>query len=318
VEIVRIAPGRAAGLAGPAVTVGNFDGVHRGHQALLSAAVARAGEDGRPVVVLAFEPHPARVLQPERAPASLMTVGQKAETLAELGASALALLPFTAQTAKAPPDAFAREVLAQALGARHVVVGEGFRFGANRGGGVGDLVRLGRELGFEVLAVPALFSGGTPISSSRIRQRLAEGDVAGAAELLGRGYFVDGSVVRGDGRGRTLGIPTANVAPENEVLPAAGVYACRVRTPQGPGAPAVANLGHRPTFGGTSPRLEVHLLDFDADLYGQQIRVTFVERLREERAFGSAGALVKQIEEDVKEARTRLCPAPGEGRGAEV
>jgi len=314
VQIVRIAPGTPAGFVRPAVTVGNFDGVHRGHQALLSAALARNGEDAGPVVVLTFDPHPSRILQAERAPAALMTLAQKAEVLGEMGASALAVLPFTAETAQASPESFARDVLAAAVGARHVVVGETFRFGASRSGDVGGLVRLGRDLGFDVLAVPALVAGGTAISSSRIRQLLGRGDVAGAAELLGRGYFVDGTVVKGDGRGRTIGIPTANVATENEVLPLSGVYACRARTPGAAPRSGVANLGHRPTFGGKALGLEVHLLDFDGDLYGQELRVTFVERLREERAFASAADLVKQIGDDIQEARRHLHAAPGEGR----
>ena len=292
-----------------AVTVGNFDGVHRGHQTLVARAVARAREAGERAVVLTFEPHPARVLDPAGAPAALSTPAQKEELLAGLGVDRLAVLPFDAAVAALSPEAFAREVLAEALGARHVVVGESFRFGHRRGGDARRLAALGEELGFSVSAVPAVLERGGPVSSSRVREELARGDVAAARALLGRPYFVDARVARGDGRGRTIGVPTANLEPENEVRPARGVYAGRCRIPGGATRVAVVNLGERPTFGGGRATVEAHLLDFDGDLYGERVRLEFHARLRDEERFAGALALVARIREDVARARA-LVPGP--------
>jgi riboflavin kinase/FMN adenylyltransferase len=247
------------------------------------------------------------VLKPERAPRSLMTLAQKAELLAALGVDVLAVLPFTPALASLSPREFATRVLVGELRAQSVVVGEGFRFGKARAGDVVELDHLGRELGFEVVAVSAVLHEGRRVSSTRVRESLLEGDVAAAAVLLGRPYFVDGRVVRGDGRGRTLGIPTANLALENEIVPKEGVYAVRVGLPAGgPPRAAVANLGRRPTFGGGEATVEAHLLDFEDDLYGQRLRVFFVERLRDEKAFPGKDALVAQIGADVLQARRVL------------
>jgi riboflavin kinase/FMN adenylyltransferase len=310
-ERVRLDKLSPRGWAGTAVTVGNFDGVHRGHQALVREAVSGARAASGTAVALTFDPHPSRVLSPERALASLMTLDQKAEVLAGLGVDRLAVLPFTREVAEKTPEAFAREVLAVALGARLVVVGSNFRFGRAREGDVGQLEALGRALGFAVRAVEPVWHAGGPISSSRVREALARGAVASARELLGRSFFVDGLVMRGDGRGRGMGIPTANLEVVNETLPRAGVYACRVRLPDGAELAAVANLGRRPTFGGEATTLEAHLLDFEGDLYGADLRVAFVERLRDERRFPGPDALVAQIRADVAEARRVLNQAGG-------
>ena len=297
----------------PAVTVGNFDGVHRGHQSLVAVAVDEARARGGCSVALTFDPHPSRVLSPDRAPASLMTVDQKAEALSGLALDRLAVLPFTFGLSRETAADFARRVLAEALGARVVVVGEGFRFGRGREGDLALLARLGLDLGFEVRGSPPVMHEGAPISSTRIREALARGAVAAARAMLGRPFFVDGPVVRGAGRGRGLGLPTANVAVVNETLPARGVYAgwCRVLGP--PAAPgteraqaAVVNIGHRPTFGGGGLAVEAHLLDFGGDLYGRTLRVLFAERLREERAFDGAEALVRQVRDDIARAREML------------
>jgi riboflavin kinase/FMN adenylyltransferase len=289
------------------VTVGNFDGVHRGHQALALAALARARSRHEGCLALTFDPHPAVVLNPERAPRSLVTLSQKAELLEALGVDVLAVLPFTPGLATFSPRDFAARVLVHELRAQSVVVGEGFRFGRARAGDVAELERLGQELGFEVVAVSAVLHDGRRVSSTRIRESLLQGDVATAAVLLGRPYFVDGQVVRGDGRGRTLGIPTANLALENEITPKEGVYAARVAWPAGgPPRAAVANLGRRPTFGGGEVTVEAHLLDFEDDLYGQWLRLSFVERLRDEKAFTGREALVAQIQADVLQARRVL------------
>jgi riboflavin kinase / FMN adenylyltransferase len=312
-ERVRIGTLAPLGWPPPAVTVGNFDGVHRGHQALVSAAVARAQAAGGLSVVLTFDPHPARVLRPAHAPAALTTLAQKEELLAGLGVDRLAVLPFDAQLARLSPEEFARAVLRDTLGARAVVVGESFRFGHRREGDAQALVELGGRLGFDVHALPAVLEGGRPVSSSRIRSELAHGHVAAADALLGRPYFVDAAVVRGVGRGRTIGVPTANLAPENEILPAPGVYAGHCRLGGGDSWPAVANLGRRPTFGGGDLFLEAHLLGFEGDLYGTRVRLSFQERLRDEERFPSKEALVARIRDDIARARELLSASRGGG-----
>jgi riboflavin kinase/FMN adenylyltransferase len=310
---VRVGDRAAAGSAPAAVTVGNFDGVHRGHQALVSEAVSRATERSGLSVALTFDPHPARVLRPERAPAALNTLAQKEELLAGLGIDRVAVLPFDASVAGLSPEAFARGVLRDALGARDVVVGESFRFGHGRAGDVRSLADLGRRLGFSVRAVPVVVEEGSPVSSSRVRDALAGGDVGAARALLGRAYFVDAHVVHGEGRGRAIGVPTANLAAENEILPAPGVYAGRCRLPGGEVRPAVVNLGHRPTFGGGGLALEAHLLDFAGDLYGLRVRLSFHERLRDEQRFPGKDALVARVLEDVARARALLSGLAGGG-----
>jgi riboflavin kinase/FMN adenylyltransferase len=238
-----------------------------------------------------------------------MTLDQKAEALAALGIDRLAVLPFTFELSREPAADFARRVLREALGARVVVVGEGFRFGRGREGDIALLAGLGRSLGFEVRGTKPVIHEGAPISSTRIREALARGAVRPAREMLGRPFFVDGAVVRGEGRGKTLGLPTANIAVVNETLPARGVYACRCRVVESDGDanyPAVVNIGHRPTFGGGKLAVEAHLLDFEGDLYGRTLRVLFEERLREERPFPDAKALVRQVQDDIARARMLL------------
>jgi riboflavin kinase/FMN adenylyltransferase len=306
-RIVRIDSVGALAATGCALSVGNFDGVHRGHQALARAVVEEAAASGSAPVVLTFDPHPSRVLAPERAPATLMTLEQRAEALSALGVETLAVLPFTRALAQEPAEDFARRILAEQLSARVVVVGATFRFGRGRAGDVPLLSRLGDRLGFRVVGHPPVLSEGAPVSSTRVREALGRGDVAAAADLLGRPYFVDGAVVPGMGRGRTIGIPTANVDSVNETLPSQGVYACRVRIGDEPTLhPTVANLGRRPTFGGGAVSLEAHLLDFDRDLYGSRVRIVFVARLRDEQRFDGREALVRQIRDDVESARAVL------------
>jgi len=311
-ESERLGSGGAPQIGPASVAVGNFDGVHRGHQALVAAAVARSRATGGAAVVLTFDPHPARVLRPQEAPAALTTLAQKEELVAALGIDRLVVVEFDTRLAALSPEAFAREVLQHALGARHVVVGESFRFGRGREGDPRRLEALGASLGFAVEVVPPLLDGGRAISSSRVREALESGDVGEARTLLGRDYFVDGEVVRGDGRGRTIGVPTANLAPEEQILPANGVYAARCRTGAGAWHAAAVNVGERPTFGGGRVRLEAHLLDFEGDLYGARLRVAFHERLRGEQRFDGKDALVAQIRRDIEAVRARL-PPPGGG-----
>src|SRR5271169_6304218 len=294
------------GWTSAAVTIGNFDGVHRGHQALISAAVGRAQKGGGSAVVLTFDPHPARFLAPDRAPASLMTIPQRAEIIATLGVDRFVVLPFDDRMARKDAAQFAGEVLKGALSAKTVVVGEGFRFGRGREGSVDTLRGLSGALGFVVQAVPPVLQDGAPVSSSRVRQALAAGDVGQAAGLLGRRFFLDGEIVHGDGRGRTLGIPTANVAPADQALPALAVYACWARVDGGGPLRAVVNVGRRPTFGGGGEVVEAHLLDHDEELYGRRLRIEFERRLREEVRFPDVQALLRQIEVDIAKSRSVL------------
>jgi riboflavin kinase/FMN adenylyltransferase len=296
-----------------AITIGNFDGVHRGHGALVAAAAAWARPRAGRIVALTFDPHPARQLDPRRAPRTLTTLEQKHELLAGLGVQTLAVLPFTEAVASEPPEQFVREVLVGALEAKRVVVGEGFRFGHERRGDAALLRTLGAELGFEVEVVPPVLDDGRPISSSRVREALARGGAREAWALLGRPYFIDGQVVEGEGRGRRLGIPTANLETENEILPTRGVYASRCRLPDGAWVPAVANLGRRPTFGGTLPTVEAHLIGFEGELYGATVRLEFQARLRDERRFTGPDALVAQIREDVARARSLVTDHAAKG-----
>ena len=306
-EIVRLAASGTLGWPAPAVAVGNFDGVHLGHQALIAETVAAARRQAGSAVVLTFDPHPSRVLAPDRAPSALMTVEQKAEMLGGLGVDRVAVLPFTVELAGESPRRFAAEVLSGTISARSVVVGTGFRFGHRRSGDLPALEAMGAELGFRVTGVAPLIHEGVPISSSRIREALARGDAVAARDMLGRAFFVDGTVTVGARRGRQLGFPTANIAPVNETLPGTGVYVVRCRRLDAAGTWAgVANVGRRPTFGGQELGLEAHLLDFDGDLYAARLRLEFLERLREERAFAGAAALVAQIRSDVAEARRVL------------
>jgi riboflavin kinase/FMN adenylyltransferase len=303
----------ARGWPAAVVTIGNFDGVHRGHVALVAAAAGWARPRGGSIVALTFDPHPARQLDPERAPPALSTLDQKEELLTQLGVETLAVLPFTAALAKQSPEQFAREVLAECLEAKRVVVGDNFRFGHQRQGDAAALRALGADLGFELEAVAPVLHDGRPVSSSRVRESLARGDVEEAWALLGRPHFVDGRVIEGERRGRRLGIPTANLETANEILPARGVYAARCRLPSGGWVPAVANFGRRPTFGGTLPSVEAHLIDFDGDLYGATLRLEFQARVRNERRFPGPDALVAQIRDDVARARALVTDTEGKG-----
>lgn len=310
-RIVRLDDLEPRGFLSPAVTVGNFDGVHLGHQALAAVAVRDAGILGGTSVVLTFDPHPSRVLSPDRGPSALMTLAQKADVLRALGVDVLAILPFSRSVSDLPPEAFARLVLKGALGARLVVVGGNFRFGQGRRGDVSLLRQLGDSLAFRVEAVEPVLHEGSPISSTRIREALARGAVEAAGVLLGRPFAVEGLVVRGAGRGRTLGIPTANLESENETLPGRGVYAAVASLPQRLPWNAVVNVGRRPTFGGGETTVEAHLLDFDQDLYGERLRLEFHHRLREERAFPGKDGLLVQIRADIDRARQLFGPSPG-------
>jgi riboflavin kinase/FMN adenylyltransferase len=315
-ELIRLLPGRRLGWPAPAVAVGNLDGVHRGHQALVAAVLEEARVRRGTAAVLTFEPHPSRILSPERALTTLTTLDQKAEILSTLGIERVAVLEFTRALAALGAEEFAREILLGTLEARSVVVGSNFRFGRGRGGDAQALAALGQRLGFEVRVVEPVLDEGRPVSSTRIREAIESGAVDRAARMLGRSYFLDGRVVEGDRRGRTLGFPTANLEPENATLPARGVYACWCRPLEGPPPrelrPAAVNVGRRPTFEGERTTVEAHLLDFSGDLYGRRLRLEFVERLRPEQRFAGPEALRAQIQADVLQARAVLRSPAGQ------
>jgi riboflavin kinase/FMN adenylyltransferase len=285
-----------------AVALGVFDGVHLGHRAILATAVAEARRHGLVALACTFDPHPLEVLQPARAPLPLTSLDDRLALIAETGIHTTVVVSFTREVAAIEPEAFVREVLVSALKARDIVVGFNHRFGRGARGDAELLRVLGARLGFRAHVVAPLLVDRIPVSSSEVRAALQAGDVERAARMLGRPYSVEGEVVRGAGRGRTLGFPTANVKPDRPLPLPAGVYACQARLGSERHA-AVLNLGVRPTFGETELLVEAHLLDFSGDLYGRRLRLEFLRRLREERKFADVEALRRQIALDVAAAR---------------
>lgn len=286
-----------------AVTVGVFDGVHLGHQSTLRRLETLSG--GRPTVVATFDPHPVVVLAPEHAPRLLTTPDQRLRVFDRLGLDAVAFLDFNDEMRVMPAERFVGEILVEALRAEVIVVGADFRFGRGREGDVDMLARLAPQFGYHFEAVE-LLGGESPLSSTAIRRLLSEGDLDRAAELLGRPYAVEGTVVAGAGRGAALGLSTANLGLDpNQYIPKRGVYAAVV----GVGdrlLPGACNIGVRPTFGGSDETIEVHLLDFDEEILGLTIEIEFRHRLRDEREFDSPEALAAQIRRDIDQAAALL------------
>lgn len=311
VEVIRNRPGKHTRKEGirSIVTIGNFDGMHLGHLALLRQCRERA-EAGERVAVVTFEPLPRAVLQPDAAPPRISTVYQKLDLLRAAQVDLVWLMRFDAALAGLSPQDFVRQVIVDGLGARHVIVGADFRFGHRRQGDVELLRTLGRECGFETDGIPAVQLGAERVSSSMVRQALAEGEFSQAAALLGRPFCMEGHVVRGRQLGRTLGYATANLRIRARPCPIQGIFAvfARVggRKSSSAWKPAVASLGWRPTVGGKELLLEAHLFDFAGDLYGQRLEVEFVAKLRDEAHFGSLDELVKQMRRDEAEARAIL------------
>jgi riboflavin kinase/FMN adenylyltransferase len=294
-------------LRGAAVAIGAFDGVHRGHQAVIAQARAAADRLGVPLAVVSFDPHPRRWFQPEAAPFRLMTPAQMARAMAPLGVDRLHLLPFDATMAAMTDEAFVEQVLVEGLGIRHAAVGFDFSYGKGRTGSAEGLRRQGEALGFGVTVVDRIDDGdGLKLSSSGVREALKAGDMPRAAAILGRPFAIEGEVIHGDKRGRTIGVPTANVSMADYMRPAYGVYATRTHLPDGRVIDGVANLGVRPMFEIDQPLLEVWLLDFDGDLYGQTIETELVAYLRGEMAFDGLDALKVQIGRDADAAREAL------------
>ncbi|MFZ5450550.1 MAG: bifunctional riboflavin kinase/FAD synthetase [Thermodesulfobacteriota bacterium] len=288
------------------VTIGNFDGVHLGHRAILTRAVQRAQELEAQSVAVTFDPHPIKVLRPEVALPLLNTPEQKIELMAASGLNAVVVLPFNREFAGLPARKFVQRYFLERLKVREVVVGHDYCFGRGREGNIDLLKEMGQSHGFTVQVVWAVEVEGAVVSSSLIRAMLRLGKVEEATRLLGRPYGVVGQVVTGKGRGaKLLGIPTANIRPENELLPATGIYAVRVRRGDEV-LPGAANIGTCPTFENEEFSLEVHILDFEGELYGETLGVEFVARLREERRFPSFADLAAQIHTDIAAAREAL------------
>lgn len=297
-------------LAGGAVAVGNFDGVHRGHQALLARTIADARALSGKAVVLSFEPNPRTFFRPAEPVFRLSSPEARARVLTALGLDGLVVATFDRTLSSLPADAFIETVLAGRLAARSITVGEDFRFGAKRAGSTADLVEAGPRLGFEVDVVAPVIDGeGDRFSSSGIRAALAEGNVALANRGLGYRWFVTGRVIEGDQRGRELGIPTANIRLSADCRLRHGIYAVTLRRPGGEALPAVASYGRRPQFDNGAPLLEVHVLDFSGDLYGEEVIVTVFDWIRPEMKFASVEALVEAMRGDVEMARRLLSQA---------
>ena len=307
VEIVRDWRGLPPELRGAAVAIGAFDGVHRGHQAVIAKAAEAARALSVPLAVVSFDPHPRRWFQPAAAPFRLMTVGQMSRALAPLGVDRLHLLPFDAAMAAMSDEQFAREVLGDGLGIAHAAVGFDFTFGKGRTGSPEALRRYGENLGFTVSVADRVDDAdGLKLSSSAVREALHAGDMTRAAAILGRPFAIEGEVIHGDKRGRTIGVPTANIALGDYMRPAFGVYAVRTRLPDGRRFDGVASLGVRPMFRTEEPLLEVWLFDFAGDLYGQTVETDLVAFLRPELNFDSLDALKTQIDRDAADARAVL------------
>lgn len=292
---------------GAAIALGNFDGVHLGHQAVIASAGAIADERGVALGAAVFEPHPRRFFQPDARPFRLQTPSQRARALGESGVTEVFEIGFDEALSKSSDREFAERVLKGVLGASHVTVGADFQFGRGRSGTVETLTQLGAEFGFSVEGVEPVNDGGAQISSSTIRNNIATGDVSAAAELLGRPWAIEGEVLHGFARGAGFGFPTANLALGDYVRPKLGIYAVRVDLGDGVLLPGVASVGVNPTVATLAePLLEAHLLDFSGDLYGKTIEVEMIAFLRDEAKFDSVETLKQQMKQDVIDARRAL------------
>ncbi len=298
---------------GCVATIGNFDGVHLGHQTVLGQLAEKAGELGLPTTVIVFEPLPREYFAGTQAPARLTRFREKVQALRRFSVDRMLCLRFDRRLAEMPAEAFVERILVRGLGVRHLVVGDDFRFGRGREGDFHTLQRAGRRHGFTVAHMLTFDIDGARVSSTRIRQALARGDLEAAARLLGRPYRMSGRVAHGDKRGRAIGFPTANIRLGRKVSPLQGVFAVELYGVEPEPAPGVANIGTRPTVHGTEARLEVHLFDFDQDIYGRHVHVEFLHKIREERRFESLDALIAQIRRDAETAQAFFA-----GRAAEI
>ena len=297
---------------GGVVTVGNFDGVHLGHQAMLRDVAARARAVRVPSIVVTFDPHPLKILHPERAPKMIQTLRQREEAIEACGIDAIVIVSFTRDFSLIPAESFAKELLGRRLAAREVCVGARFVFGRERGGNLDVLRTIGADSGFSVHGLADVADAAGPVSSTRIRTALADGDVAGATGLLGRAYAMDGIIAKGDRMGRKIGFPTMNLQPDNELYPKDGVYFTSVRIESFARTFAcVTNIGRRPTvYEDYATTIESYILDFSSDVYGERVRLSFFGRVREEMTFPSMLDLTAQIRRDVEATRRYFLANP--------
>jgi riboflavin kinase/FMN adenylyltransferase len=302
---MRLTRGVPAAAAGPtALTIGNFDGVHLGHQAMLAELRRAAARLGVPACVLTFEPHPREFFAPDKAPTRLTSLREKLELLAGCGIDRVHLCRFDYRFAQITAEDFMERIIARGLGARWLLAGDDFRFGARRAGDLVVLKRNGPRLGVEVSALASFMQDGERVSSTAVRKALATGELARAGRLLGRAYSISGRVVRGDGLGRKLGFPTANVQMEHNRPPLTGIFAVRLHGAAAAPLRGVASLGVRPTVKSQgAPVLEVHALDYDGNLYRRHVRVEFLRKFRDEEKYADLAALTRRIALDVENAR---------------
>ena len=297
-----------------ALTVGNFDGVHLGHRAMVDRVARIARERGLSACVMTFEPHPREFFAPDQAPTRLTSLREKLELLAGLGVEQTLVCRFDFDFARITAEEFVERIVVRGLGARYVLVGDDFRFGARRGGDFDLLAAEARRHGFEAERMPSVEVDGVRASSTEVRTRLAAGDMDGAARLLGRPYSITGRVVQGDRLGRELGFPTANVRMQHNRPPVMGIFAVEVAGLGGDPLPGAASLGLRPTVhSGARPVLEVHLLDFSGDIYGRRVQVRFLKKLRDEEKYPDLAALTAAIARDVEEVKRYFVSRRGAG-----
>lgn len=289
----------------PVVTIGNFDGIHLGHREIFSRVKQAAAEIGGVSMVITFKPHPLKLLSPDKSPRLINTYGEKELLIKASGVDYLLEIPFTHEIAAISATDFVREVLVERIGVKRLIIGYDYAFGRNREGNVELLRRCGRDYGFDVEVLQPVGAGGTVYSSSRVRAMIDSGDVKGVVSLLGRHFSVSGFVVHGFHRGKTLGFPTANLLTDKELIPGHGVYAVKVKVDDllYDGA---CNIGENPTFGNGKTSIEVFLFDFEGDLYGREMRVYFIDKVRDERKFADAAALSEAIAQDVAKCREIL------------
>ena len=304
-QVIRSMEEIPAGLPCPVATIGNFDGVHRGHREIFKRVRSAAAELHGVSVVITFEPHPLTVVPSTKEIHLITTASEKEALIGAAGIDYLVVIPFTREFSRLSPHEFVAGVLVQRLGLRRLVIGYDYAFGRNRQGGVELLAQLGSQLGYGVEVLPPIGQGEHIFSSSEIRRLVREGAVNGVVPLLGRHFSLGGDVVRGHGRGKGMGFPTANVVTDHELFPADGVYAVKVRINAGlyDGA---CNIGMKPTFGGEGRTIEVFLFDFDGDLYGQKLRIFFIQRLRGDEAYPDPATLRSAIDRDVAHCRRIL------------
>jgi riboflavin kinase/FMN adenylyltransferase len=293
------------------LTLGNFDGLHLGHQELVKTIIRRSKETGALSMVVTFRPHPLKILAPDKCPPLISIYEEKIRLFEKLGIDVLVKIPFTLEFSAMSPEEFVRDILCATLGAREIFVGYNYRFGKGREGDIQTLKELGAKYGFAIREIEQLAIDGEVVSSTKIRTLLRDGLVEHAAKLLGRTYAITGIVVKGDGRGKSLGFPTANIAPKHSIIPADGVYAVRLMVRER-GYDGIANIGLRPTFGKKTLAIEVHVFGFNEDIYGEDISLYFIKKIRDEKKFKDAAALVNRIRSDIDTAKEILSAYPAE------